>query len=100
MVQRDRNHPSVVLWSIGNEIPDVFADSGGKIGPALVARIHALDVSRPDPGPHHNSVLRSSHDAGTLNLQVEEPGLEASETTVLTQQLSRHNTFSSGFPVF
>ncbi|HZI32020.1 MAG TPA: glycoside hydrolase family 2 TIM barrel-domain containing protein, partial [Candidatus Binatia bacterium] len=24
MVQRDRNHPSVIMWSIGNEIPEQF----------------------------------------------------------------------------
>lgn len=27
MVERDRNHPSVVIWSIGNEIPEQFRDN-------------------------------------------------------------------------
>lgn len=26
MVRRDRNHPSVIMWSIGNEIPEQFRD--------------------------------------------------------------------------
>jgi len=29
-VRRDRNHPSVFLWSIGNEIPDILSDNDGK----------------------------------------------------------------------
>ena len=36
-VLRDRNHPSVVLWSVGNEIVEQWPDSlkaGGPIMPA------------------------------------------------------------------
>lgn len=29
MVRRDRNHPSVIMWSIGNEIPEQFRDAHG-----------------------------------------------------------------------
>ena len=29
-VLRDRNHPSVLLWSIGNEIPDLLTDKDGR----------------------------------------------------------------------
>jgi beta-galactosidase len=29
MVRRDRNHPSVIMWSIGNEIPEQFRDTLG-----------------------------------------------------------------------
>ena len=28
MVLRDRNHPSVIFWSIGNEIPEVLVERG------------------------------------------------------------------------
>jgi beta-galactosidase len=47
MIERDRNHPSVVMWSIGNEIPGVYSDMGGEYGPKLAAEIHSLDQTRP-----------------------------------------------------
>ena len=47
MVLRDRNHPSVIVWSIGNEIPDVLLETGPAIAKQLAAQVRSLDSSRP-----------------------------------------------------
>lgn len=47
LVRRDRDHPSVVMWSIGNEIPGLYDAMGAEYGPKLAARIHSLDQTRP-----------------------------------------------------
>jgi len=47
MLRRDRNHPSVILYSIGNEIPDQFNDDGWKLAKELVNICHEEDPSRP-----------------------------------------------------
>jgi len=47
MVMRDRNHPSVILWSIGNEIPERADSSGLKITKKLSSIIKNLDTTRP-----------------------------------------------------
>ena len=47
MVLRDRNHPSVILWSIGNEIPEVLVERGPGIAKQLAAQVRSLDSSRP-----------------------------------------------------
>lgn len=51
-VLRDRNHPSVFIWSIGNEIPEQWGNngkdtSGRTIARELAAIIHSLDTTRP-----------------------------------------------------
>ncbi|MVN92186.1 beta-galactosidase GalB [Mucilaginibacter aquatilis] len=47
MIHRDRNHPSVIMWSIGNEVPDQRAANGQKIAKFLQDICHREDPSRP-----------------------------------------------------
>ena len=47
MVERDKNHPSVILYSIGNEVAEPFEQKGIDAGRAQVELIHKLDNSRP-----------------------------------------------------
>jgi beta-galactosidase len=46
-VRRDRNHPSVVLWSCGNEISDQISEHGVEILRELIAIFHREDPTRP-----------------------------------------------------
>ena len=47
MVERDFNHPSVILYSIGNEVAEPFEQKGIEAGKAMVDLCHKLDPSRP-----------------------------------------------------
>ncbi|WP_461451548.1 sugar-binding domain-containing protein [Mucilaginibacter sp.] len=46
-ILRDRNHPSVFIWSIGNEIREQFDSSGIRITRELVKIVKNLDDTRP-----------------------------------------------------
>ncbi|KAI3330574.1 glycoside hydrolase family 2 protein [Ustulina deusta] len=46
-IRRDRNHPSVIAWGIGNEIPEQSSATGGTIGQTLRAIIQSEDPTRP-----------------------------------------------------
>ena len=47
MVTRDRNHPSVIMWSIGNEVPERFDIFAPQIAEMLKNKIIMLDDTRP-----------------------------------------------------
>ncbi|WP_245759864.1 beta-galactosidase GalB [Thermoflavifilum thermophilum] len=70
MIRRDRNHPSVIIWSIGNEIPDQWDSAGADIARELVGIVKSLDTTRPitsalnDPESPRNSIAHS----GALDL--------------------------------
>ena len=46
MVEKDFNHPSVILYSIGNEIPEVGTARGASVGRDIAEKFHELDPSR------------------------------------------------------
>lgn len=47
LVLNHRNHPSIVMWSIGNEIPEQWSEEGRQISIRLQGLCHALDPTRP-----------------------------------------------------
>ncbi|HEY6505380.1 MAG TPA: sugar-binding domain-containing protein [Chitinophagaceae bacterium] len=65
MVLRDRNHPSVFMWSIGNEIREQFDSTGIALTKELTAIVKALDTTRPvtnaltENFPDKNFIYRS-----------------------------------------
>ncbi|MCC9167004.1 beta-galactosidase GalB [Pontibacter harenae] len=63
-IVRDRNHPSVFIWSIGNEIPEQYKPEGTTIANELAGIVTSLDKTRPitaglnEPYPH-NTIYKS-----------------------------------------
>ena len=47
MIHRDRNHPSIVIWSAGNEVPDQVVETGSGIMRKLAEIFHNEDPTRP-----------------------------------------------------
>ncbi len=47
MIRRDRNHPSVILWSLGNEELIQASDIGGRIVTTMKRLARKLDPTRP-----------------------------------------------------
>jgi beta-galactosidase len=47
MLERDRNHPSIILWSIGNEIRDMESAAVIETGKKLADFIHKAEPTRP-----------------------------------------------------
>lgn len=47
MVLRDRNHPSIIVWSVGNEILERKSPDAIKTAKELVSLVHQYDATRP-----------------------------------------------------
>jgi beta-galactosidase len=70
MVLRDRNHPSVIMWSTGNEIPERGEPEGAETSAMLAAFVKQLDPTRPvtsavnGPGPDKDPYFATLDIAG------------------------------------
>ena len=61
MIKRDRNHPSVIMWSIGNEIREQGMPEGKKMTRFLTKICHDLDPTRPVSAGfnNHNAAIKN-----------------------------------------
>jgi beta-galactosidase len=57
LVRRDRNHPSIILWSVFNEEPSQGTEMGYELVRRMSAAVKQLDTTRPVTAAQSNSVL-------------------------------------------
>ena len=67
-LDRDRNHPSIILWSIGNEIPEQSRPEGRTIAAELSRIAHEEDPTRPTTSACNN--VASGYNGFGTNLDV------------------------------
>ncbi len=78
MVLRDRNHPSIIMWSIGNEIIERTKPEAVETAKMLANTIHAIDSTRPvtsamttwNQGWDIFDPLMAAHDVAGYNYQL------------------------------
>lgn len=73
MIRRDRNHPSVIMWSVGNEVGEQYGGRGAAVARELVAIAREEDSTRPVLGSMNISApgsdFASAFDVIALNYQ-------------------------------
>ncbi|WP_433972023.1 glycoside hydrolase family 2 TIM barrel-domain containing protein [Tunturiibacter lichenicola] len=57
MIRRDRNHPSVIMWSVFNEEPSQGSEMGYQLVRRMSASVKELDTTRPVTAAQSNSDL-------------------------------------------
>ncbi|WP_037324869.1 beta-galactosidase GalB [Salinimicrobium terrae] len=70
MLLRDRNHPSIFIWSIGNEVPEQWSERGAEIGRELARITKEVDPTRPVTAGMNPPIHTGQED---VTLQFDEP---------------------------
>ena len=71
MIRRDGNHPSIILWSVGNEISHQFSEKFYTYLKELVDEVRSLDPSRPVTAVLIGCVLRDFNDVTPMGRKLE-----------------------------
>ncbi|HEY9502102.1 MAG TPA: glycoside hydrolase family 2 TIM barrel-domain containing protein, partial [Pyrinomonadaceae bacterium] len=93
LVRRDRNHPSVIIWSIGNEISEQWEGNpaAGIIGAELSTIVRSLDKTRP--------ITAACNFVDPKNKLISDGGLDLVGTNYAHERIPQFPTLFPGRPL-
>ncbi len=92
MILRDRNHPSIVLWDLGNEVPSIFSSPDiADYAPKLAQEAHGLDSTRP-------VTIATNGWPGGQNIPIAETSWSAQDIVGSNYQINNHIKQHDQFP--
>ena len=108
MVARDYNHPSVIMWSIGNEVSEPSCDEGLAAIDEMVDHLHAADPSRPVTCGINLAILGSSAAGHAVYDAEGDPdaddnagaGLDSTTFNALTQVIGTGMNYMANLPSY
>lgn len=68
LIKRDRNHPAVIMWSIGNEISEQWTEDGTEVSQFLVDICHDEDPTRPTTAGLNRAIAKLNKVAVALDI--------------------------------
>ena len=89
MVKKDFNHPSVILYSIGNEVSEPASDRGVEMAKQIIEKFHELDNFRPVTGGINLMIIANA--AKGKGIYNEEGGINGAD---ISQQASSSLLFN------
>ncbi|MCD7918412.1 MAG: DUF4982 domain-containing protein [Clostridiales bacterium] len=101
MVAKDYNHPSVVLYSIGNEVTEPATPEGVELGGQIVETLKALDATRPvTAGINLTLLLLATMENNPLE-SGDTPGSPQMDSTAfnkMVMEMGKHMTMAAATP--
>ena len=94
LLRRDRNHPSVIMWSVGNEVGEQGSPQGGNIARELVEICREEDPTRPTI-----TAMNSASPTSAIVPPIDLVGLNYQGTgLVYTNYTAQYPIFHARFP--
>ncbi len=90
MIAKDYSHPSVIMYSIGNEVTEPYLDKGLEMAEKLVKAFHSLDHTRPATAGINPTLIMMRKMNANMFDQVEQPEAETHvSSTDFNEQISK-----------
>lgn len=92
VVDRDYSHPSVILYSIGNEVTEPHEEKGVQLGKDIIELLHRLDPTRPTTVGLNMALVAMCANGVNLFAGVDEPPKDveyAVNSTMFNEALSK-----------